>query len=72
VFAPAVQDMIFYALCGYKCTIFAYGQTGSGKTFTISGGYNKNSGLIQQTFRYMRMKMLEDTQHDYKIKCTMI
>ena len=35
---------------GYNGTIFAYGQTGSGKTYTMSGGPEKDRGLIPRVF----------------------
>ena len=71
VFKP-VAKLIEFALNGYKVTIFAFGQTGSGKTYTMSGGPDKKDGLIQQTFEFLRSKLTEESEFEYKISCTMI
>ena len=71
VFEP-VKEIIKFTLDGLNSTVFAYGQTGSGKTYTISGGPKKSNGMIQQTFRFMREQMLQDSKHDYEVKCSMI
>ena len=71
VFKP-VEKLIESALIGYKVTIFAFGQTGSGKTYTMSGGPDKKDGLIQQTFEFLRSKLKEESEFEYKISCTMV
>jgi len=71
VFKP-VEKLIESALIGYKVTIFAFGQTGSGKTYTMSGGPDKKDGLIQQTFDFLRSKLKEESEFEYKISCTMV
>ena len=71
VFKP-VEKLIESALIGYKVTIFAFGQTGSGKTYTVSGGPDKKDGLIQQTFDFLRSKLKEESEFEYKISCTMV
>ena len=71
MFEP-VEKLIENALIGFKITIFAFGQTGSGKTYTISGGPDKKDGLIQQTFKFLRNKLKEEMDFEYKISCTMV
>jgi hypothetical protein len=71
VFKP-VEKLIESALIGYKVTIFAFGQTGSGKTYTMSGGPDKKDGLIQQTFAFLRSKLTEESEFEFKISCTMV
>jgi len=45
---------------GRNCSLFAYGQTGSGKTHTISGGAKKLNGILQQTIKRIRGKLIAD------------
>ena len=70
VFEP-VRELADKLLEGVNCSVFAYGATGSGKTYTISGGAAKKNGVVQQTIRYLRQRLLADRPKRYSLKCTM-